>query len=173
MSFAYTLFNDGPVGDRQSAVSVGNNNTYTSPNAVVTRAGSNLEPGRASLSAACRLQPAILRLGAYLVGLACVIIIALFLAVATFTIILSKVFLWLLLGIAPLDDSDAAVQRLLALLLRLAQQRRAICRAANAGLCLPRLLSDRHSADFREPCDDDQQRQRRLVGARAVLCWLV
>ena len=41
-------------------------------------------------------------LGAYVVGIACVVIIALFLAVATFTIILSKVFLWLLLGIAPL-----------------------------------------------------------------------
>ena len=41
-------------------------------------------------------------LGAYIVGIACVVIIALFLAVATFTIILSKVFLWLLLGIAPL-----------------------------------------------------------------------
>ncbi len=76
------------------------NNSYTSPNAIV----SALENIWNQISQAYQAHVAfsLFSLGAYIVGIACVVIIALFLAVATFTIILSKVFLWLLLGIAPL-----------------------------------------------------------------------
>ena len=36
VSFAYTLFNDGPSAIGNRLLAVGNNNTYTSPNAVVS-----------------------------------------------------------------------------------------------------------------------------------------
>ena len=99
-SFAYTLFNDGPAAIGNRLLSVGNNNTYTSPNAVVSALEAiwNQVAQGFQLHFAFSLQS----FASALVGLACVIIIALFLAVATFTIILSKVFLWLILGIAPL-----------------------------------------------------------------------
>ena len=89
-----------PLGDRQSLLSAGGTTTYTSPNAMVTA----LENIWNQISQAYQAHVAfsLFSLGAYIVGIACVVIIALFLAVATFTIILSKVFLWLLLGIAPL-----------------------------------------------------------------------
>jgi len=100
VSFAYTLFNDGPSAIGNRLLAVANNNTYTSPNAVV----SALENIWNQISQAFQAHVAfsLFSLGAYLVGVACVIVIALFLAVATFTIILSKVFLWILLGLAPL-----------------------------------------------------------------------
>ncbi len=100
VSFAYTLFNDGPSAIGNRLLAVGNNNTYSSPNAIVTA----LENIWNQISQAYQAHVAfsLFSLGAYVVGIACVVIIALFLAVATFTIILSKVFLWLLLGIAPL-----------------------------------------------------------------------
>lgn len=99
-SFAYALFNDGPAAIGNRLLSVGNNNTYTSPNAVVSALEAlwNQVAQGFQLHFAFSLQS----FASALVGLACVIIIALFLAVATFTIILSKVFLWLILGIAPL-----------------------------------------------------------------------
>lgn len=100
VSFAYTMFNDGPTAIGNRLLMVGNNNSYSSPNAVV----SALENIWNQISQAFQAHVAfsLFSLGAYLVGVACVIVIALFLAVATFTIILSKVFLWLLLGVAPL-----------------------------------------------------------------------
>jgi len=100
VSFAYTVFNDGPSAIGNRLLAVGNNNTYASPNAVV----SALENIWNQISQAFQAHVAfsLFSLGAYLVGVACVIVIALFLAVATFTIILSKVFLWILLGLAPL-----------------------------------------------------------------------
>ena len=99
-SFAYTLFNDGPAAVGNRLLSVGNNNAYTSPNAVVSALEAiwNQTAQGFQLHFAFSLQS----FASALVGLACVIVIALFLAVATFTIILSKVFLWLVLGIAPL-----------------------------------------------------------------------
>ncbi|MFY9628201.1 MAG: type IV secretion system protein [Methylocystis sp.] len=100
VSFAYTMLNTGPSAIGNALLSAGGTTTYNSPNAIVTA----LENIWNQISQAYQAHVAfsLFSLGAYLVGIACVVIIALFLAVATFTIILSKVFLWLLLGIAPL-----------------------------------------------------------------------
>ena len=163
-SFAYTLFNDGPAAIGNRLLSVGNNNTYTSPNAVVSALEAiwNQVAQGFQLHFAFSLQS----FASALVGMACVIVIALFLAVATFTIILSKVFLWLILGIATSDDPAASVQRLVALLLRLARRRRDVCDAPGARLFLPRLLSHRHAADFCEPWRRHQQWPGRLGALR-------
>ena len=100
VTFAYTLLNTAPSAIGNALLSAGGTRSYTSPNAIVTA----LENIWNQISQAYQAHVAfsLFSLGAYVVGIACVVIIALFLAVATFTIILSKVFLWLLLGIAPL-----------------------------------------------------------------------
>jgi len=144
VSFAYTLFNDGPSAIGNRLLMVANNNTYTRQ-----RRGERARKYLESISQAFQAHVAfsLFSLGAYLVGVACVIVIALFLAVATFTIISRSVlvdFAWA----SAADDPDAALQRLVPLLFRMAKQRRAICRAANAGLCLPRLLSHHHPTVF-------------------------
>lgn len=99
-TFVYTAFNDGPTAIGNQLLTVGNNFTYSSPNAVVTA----MENIWNQISKAFQLHWSwsLESFAAALVGLACVIIIALFLAVCLFTIILSKIFLWLLLGIAPI-----------------------------------------------------------------------
>ena len=100
VTFAYTVLNTAPSAIGNALLSAGGTTSYTSPNAIVTA----LENIWNQISQAYQAHVAfsLFSLGAYVVGIACVVIIALFLAVATFTIILSKVFLWLLLGIAPL-----------------------------------------------------------------------
>jgi type IV secretion system protein VirB6 len=100
VSFAYTAFNDGPSAIGNRLLAIGNNNSYSSSNAIV----SAMEAIWNQISQAYQSHVAfsLLNLGAYIVGIVCVVIIALFLAIGVFTIILSKVFLWLLLGIAPL-----------------------------------------------------------------------
>lgn len=99
-SYVYTVLNEGPSAIGNRLLSVGANNTYQSPNAVVTA----LENIWNQISTGYQLHFAwgLQSFAAAIVGLACIIIIALFLAVAIFTIILSKVFLWLLLGLAPI-----------------------------------------------------------------------
>lgn len=98
-SFAYTALNDGPaaIGDR--LLSVGNNFQYTSENGVV----SAMENIWNQISQGFQLHWSwsLQSFAAALVGIACVVIIALFLAVSICMIILSKIFLWLLLGLAP------------------------------------------------------------------------
>jgi type IV secretion system protein VirB6 len=96
----YTAFNDGPSAIGNQLLTVGNNFQYSSPNAVVTA----LENIWNQISKGFQLHWtwSLESFAAALVGLACVVIVALFLAVCLFTIILSKVFLWLLLGLAPI-----------------------------------------------------------------------
>ncbi len=98
-AFVYTAFNNGPSAIGNRLLTVGNNFTYSSPNAVITA----MENIWNQISQGFQLHWtwSLESFAAALVGLACVIIIALFLALCLFTIILSKVFLWLLLGLAP------------------------------------------------------------------------
>jgi hypothetical protein len=62
-SFAYTLFNDGPAAIGNRLLSVGNNNTYTSPNAVVSALESIWNQVAQGFQLHFAFSPAILCLG--------------------------------------------------------------------------------------------------------------
>ena len=166
VTFAYTVLNTAPSAIGNALLSAGGTTSYTSPNAIVTA----LENIWNQISQAYQAHVAfsLFSLGAYVVGIACVVIIALFLAVATFTIILSKVFLWLLLGIAPLMILTllfSASSRFFAGWLNSVVQYAVLQILVYAFLAFYLTVTQ---IGFREPFHHDEQRKRRLVGARAV-----
>ena len=107
-------------------------------------------------------------LGAYIVGIACVMIIASVSGSGELHDHSLEGFLSAAARHRAAHHFDAAVQRLVALLrgwLNSVVQYAVLQILVYAFLAF--YLSDRHSVGFREPLYDDEQRQRRLVGARA------